>query len=149
MAAFESDAEAKLVDSLREQADPVISLVAVEHDVVVGHILFSPVTMDARPELKLMGLAPMAVTADRQRGGIGSQLVEAGLEECRRLGVDAVVVLGHPEYYPRFEFVPSTQFGFNSEYDVPDEVFMAIELRSGALAGASGQAQYHPVFASL
>lgn len=147
--AFDSDAEARLVDELREQADPIVSLVEVKDDEVVGHILFSPVTMDARPELRLMGLAPMAVTAGKQRSGIGSRLVEAGLEECRRLSVDAVVVLGHPEYYPRFGFVPSTQFGFKSEYDVPDEVFMAMELNAGALEGATGPVQYHPVFASL
>ena len=111
--------------------------------------MFSPATMPDRPELRLMGLAPMAVAAERQRIGIGSQLVEAGLDECRRLEVDAVIVLGHPEYYPKFGFVPSTQFGFKSEYDVPDEIFMAMELSAGALEGASGPAQYHPVFAGL
>lgn len=147
--AFESSAEADLVDALREQADPIVSLVAVDDDDVVGHIMFSPVTMPDRPELKLMGLAPMAVSTDKQRGGIGSQLVEAGLEECRKLNIDAVVVLGHPEYYPRFGFIPSVQFGFKSEYDVPDEIFMAMELNAGALDGAIGPAQYHLVFAGL
>lgn len=147
--AFESPAEASLVDALRERADPVISLVAVEADVVVGHIMFSPVMMPDRPDITLMGLAPMAVATDRQRSGIGSQLVEAGLAECRNLGVDAVVVLGHPEYYPRFGFVPSAQFGFRSEYDVPEDVFMALELRSGSLSGSTGQVRYHTAFNEL
>lgn len=147
--AFESPAEASLVDALRVQANPVVSLVAIEADVVVGHILFSPVTLPDRPDVTLMGLAPMAVAKDKQRSGIGSGLVEAGLAKCRKLNVDAVVVLGHPEYYPRFGFTPSTQFGFKSEYDVPDEVFMALELRPGALSGCSGQVRYHAAFGEL
>lgn len=147
--AFESSAEADLVDALREQADPIVSLVAVDEDDVVGHIMFSPVTMPDRPDLNLMGLAPMAVSTEKQRGGIGSQLVEAGLEECRRLNIDAVVVLGHPEYYPRFGFIPSVRFGFKSEYEVPDEIFMAMELRSGSLSECTGPAQYHTAFAEL
>jgi predicted N-acetyltransferase YhbS len=74
---------------------------------IVGHIMFSPVVLPARPELKLMGLAPMAVVRERQRKGIGCALVRVGLEQCKHLGVGAVVVLGHSEYYPRFGFSPS------------------------------------------
>ena len=146
--AFETEAEAKLVDALREQADPLISLVAVDGDTVVGHILFSPVTHSVNPELRLMGLAPMAVAPDHQRQGIGSALVRAGLERCRNLGSDAVVVLGHPDYYPRFGFVLSTRFGIRSEYDVPDDVFMVIEFKPGALRNAPGVVRYHPAFAA-
>ena len=148
-AAFETRAEADLVDRLRRQADPVVSLVAETDGEVVGHIFFSPVTLDAFPELKWMGLAPMAVAPAHQRTGIGSALVRGGLDRCSESGVSAVVVLGHPEYYPRFGFAPSSGFGIGSEYDVPDEVFMVKELHHGALEGVTGTVKYHPAFGEL
>lgn len=143
--AFETATEADLVDALRRQADPLVSLVAIVDNEVVGHILFSPVTLSSDPELRLLGLAPMAVLPDRQRRGIGSALVRAGLEECRGLGADGVVVLGHAHYYPRFGFVPASRFGLRSEYDVPDDVFLAMELRPGAFR-ESGVIRYHAAF---
>jgi putative acetyltransferase len=145
-AAFEDDAEARLVDLLREEAMPLISLVAEEDGLVVGHILFSPATVGT--DDTGMGLAPMAVAPDRQGTGIGAALVGAGLKACGELGIRWVVVLGHPEYYPRFGFVPASRFGVTSEYDVPDEVFMAMELEEGALA-TGGRALYHPAFATI
>jgi putative acetyltransferase len=148
-AVFATPAEAALVDALREQAQPVISLVAVENGHIVGHIMFSPVSLSAASDLKIMGLAPMAVVAQQQHKGIGSALVRAGLERCRQLGFEAVVVLGHAEYYPRFGFVPASRFGIDSEYEVPDEVFMAMELQPGALHGKTGRVKYHFVFSSL
>ena len=149
-AAFGQPAEADLVDKLRARAEPLISLVAADADgTLVGHILFSPVTLDGHPELGLMGLAPMAVAPDRQRSGIGSALVEAGLDACRALGTAAVVVLGHPEYYPRFGFRPASHWDLASEYDAPDEAFMALELEAGALRGATGTVRYHPTFGEL
>lgn len=148
-AAFGNPAEANLVDALRQQAQPFISLVAVNGGEVVGHIMFSPVTLAGYPNLRIMGLAPMAVVPGHQRRGIGSALVEAGLERCRQLDYDGVVVLGHPEFYPRFGFQPSVRFGIRSEYEVPDEVFMAMELQPGSLREVSGTVQYHPAFANL
>ena len=145
-AAFETSLEADLVEALRDSVQPLVSLVAEEKGAVVGHILFSPVTLIGRPELRMMGLAPMAVVPERQGEGIGSDLVRAGLEECRVLGARAVMVLGHPEYYPRFGFEPAFRFGLGSEYDVPGEAFMALELEPGALADASGTVRYHRVF---
>ena len=147
--AFDTATEADLVDALREQARPIVSLVSVIDDVIVGHILFSPVTLSSDPDLSVMGLAPMAVAPPRQRQGIGSALVRAGLEECRRLNAAAVVVLGHAEYYPRFGFAKASRFGLTSEYDVPDEVFMAIELNAGSLRGKAGVVRYHPAFAAV
>ena len=149
VAAFETPAEADLVDALRAQARPLVSLVAEEASTIVGHILFSPVTLPGHPALALMGLAPMAVIPGRQRAGIGSALVRAGLEACRRLAADAVVVLGHPAYYPRFGFAPGVRTGLACEYDVPAEAFMVRELRPGALRGATGNVQYHAAFANL
>jgi len=96
-----------------------------------------------------MGLGPMAVSPARQRAGIGGALVQAGLARCRDLGACAVVVLGHPTYYPRFGFVTSTRFGIRCTYDAPEEVFMVAELQPGGLRGASGVVDYHPVFASV
>jgi putative acetyltransferase len=147
--AFGGNVEATLVDALRQQARPLVSLVAVDEDAVAGHILFSPVTLSSRPDLPLMGLAPMAVLPSYQHQGIGSALVRAGLEECRRLGRVGCVVLGHPAFYPRFGFGPASRFGLTSEYNVADEVFMAIELQAGALRGQAGTIRYHPAFAAL
>ena len=146
LAAFETGTEADLVDALRRRATPLVSLVAEDDADIIGHILFSPVTVTSAPGLILMGLAPMAVVPGRQRQGVGSTLVREGLERCRQLNVAGVVVLGHPEYYPRFGFVPSVRLSLRSEYDVPEEVFMVRELRDGALNGLSGTIRYHPVF---
>ena len=141
--AFETETEANLVESLRNADVELISLVAEENGEVIGHILFSPVILG---DLKIMGLAPMAVLPDRQNKGVGIELVNAGLQDCEKAGYEAVVVLGHAGYYPRFGFVPSVNFGIKSEYDVPPEVFMVKELREGALKGAAGTVKYHPAF---
>lgn len=148
-AAFETSAEADLVDVLREQSHPVVSLVAEENDTVVGHIMFSPVELSGHPGLKIMGLAPMAVAPEHQRKGIGSALVRAGLERCEQMGFGAVVVLGYPGYYPRFGFSPARRFGIGCEYEVPEEAFMVVELRPGYLRGASGIIKYHAAFADV
>lgn len=148
-AAFPTPLEADLVDALRQQAHPLISLVAERDGTILGHILFTPVTLESRPDLRIMGLAPMAVAPEHQLSGIGSALVQAGLAECKQLGFSAVVVLGHPDYYPRFGFTPAVRYGLRSKYDVPDEVFMALELVPGALREATGTIKYHPAFSSV
>ena len=91
----------------------------------------------------------MAVEPTHQRLGVGTALVTAGLDRCRSLNIGVVVVLGHAEYYPRFGFQPAHQFGLSCEYDVPPEVFMAVELQAGALDSARGIARYHEAFRSL
>ena len=148
VAAFETPEGANLVDALRERARPIVSLVA-DDGAIVGHIMFSPVTLAGHPELRIMGLAPMAVVPEHQREGIGSALVRAGLEQCRQLGFGAAVVLGHPAYYPRFGFSSSARYGIGCEYDVPEEVFMVVELQAGFLRGASGKVKYHPAFGAV
>ncbi|MCG8416005.1 MAG: N-acetyltransferase [Pseudomonadales bacterium] len=149
VAAFPEDDEARLVNTLRDQATEIISLVAEQEGRIVGHLLLSPASLDAAPQLKLMGLAPMAVLPEFQSQGVGSKLVEAGLKCCADAGVSAVIVLGHPEYYPRFGFVPSITYGIKGEYDVPAEVFMIKELIPQSLHNLSGTVSYHPAFASL
>ena len=149
-AAFAQPAEAELVDALRRAgATPLVSLVADDAGSIVGHALFSPVTLDRHPAVGLMGLGPMAVAPERQRSGIGTALVSEGLATCALGGIAAVVVLGHPAYYPRFGFVPASRFGIRSEYDAPDDAFMAIELIPGALAAVTGTVRYHPAFGAV
>lgn len=148
--AFPTTAEAELVNRLRLQADPIVSLVAeTGHGKLVGHILFTPVTLEDHPNFQLMGLAPLAVTPERQGRKTGSHLVEAGLDRCREMDIGAVVVLGHPDYYPRFGFLPAIEFGIRSVFDVPPEVFMLIELLPGYLEDATGLLHYHPEFEKL
>ncbi len=148
-AAFGTSAEADLVDLLRPKAGKLVSLVAEVDDTVVGHVLFSPVSLSAHDNLNIMGLGPMAVAPDHQRKGIGSALVREGLEQCKQLGCQAVVVLGHAEYYPRFGFVPAARYAIRSEFDVPEDVFMIAELVAGALRGASGVVRYDEAFGSV
>jgi putative acetyltransferase len=148
--AFEGPDEAALVDRLRSAEATSVSLVAEVEGLVVGHILFSPVEIEGlNSNATGVGLAPMAVLPTHQRSGLGSELVLAGLARCRELGELRIVVLGHPEYYPRFGFVPASTFGISSDYDVPDEVFMAQELEPGALDGVSGTVHYRPEFGEL
>lgn len=148
--AFETDAEANLVNALRDSGCAYLSLVAQIDNEIVGHILFTPVKLQNHEiGLKIMGLAPMAVLPDQQNNGIGSQLVKTGLQHCRLKAYDAVVVLGHASYYPRFGFVPSVNFGIKSEYDVPDNVFMILELKPGVLNGHRGIIKYQPAFNSV
>jgi putative acetyltransferase len=144
--AFETPAEASLVEMLRKEAHPVISIVAEDDGTIVGHIMFSPVTLSGYDNLQIMGLAPIAVVPAYQRKGIGSKLVMAGLEWCKELGYGAVVVLGHIGYYPRFGFIPSVRYGIGCEYDVPQDAFMVLELQPGYLEGARGTIKFHSAF---
>ena len=147
--AFETSAEADLVEALRGKLDNLVSLVADVEGKVAGHILFSPVSVTGHPDLKAMGLGPVAVAPDHQRHGIGSALVSEGLKRCKSLGCQVVVVVGHANYYPRFGFVPAGRYGLRSEYDVPADVFMVVELDAGALSSVSGLVRYDDAFASV
>jgi putative acetyltransferase len=148
--AFGRPHEADLVDALRADSKVLVGLVAVEEDHVVGHIVFSPVTIDCGDRtFSAVGLAPMAVLPERQRLGIGSQLVKAGLVECRKAGYDCVVVLGHPAFYARFGFVPASRYGLKSEYEVPDEAFMVFAWHEARLKTCAGIARYSTEFRGL
>jgi len=145
--AFGGKDETRLVEKLRKRGVLTISLVAIQDGEMVGHIAFSPVVIESEnSSFEAITLAPMAVLPVYQRKGIGSQMVRAGLEECRRLGHEIILVLGHPEYYPRFGFVPARAKGIDCEFEVPDEAWMILELREGALAGRRGLVKFQPEF---
>jgi putative acetyltransferase len=137
--------EADLVDALRRAGQATVSLVAITEGRLVGHILFSPISMAAAPSGRGLGLAPLAVLPAFQRQMIGTQLALRGLEVCRAAGFDFAVVLGDPAYYTRFGFRPASEFGLTSEYGAGPE-FMAAELQPGALAAAGGLVHYRPEF---
>jgi putative acetyltransferase len=148
-AAFERVAEGALVDALRAAGQAVVSLVAEADGAVVGHVLLSPVAVDGARSGHVVGLAPMAVVPAWQRRGVGTALVRGALAAARARGHGAVVVLGHPGYYPRFGFVPASRFGLRCEYDAPDDAFLACELRPGALDACRGLVRYRPEFAAV
>ncbi len=139
--AFGQDDEAAIIEKLRNRGALTLSLVALRHGQLVGHIAFSKVIIGTDvSSFEAVALAPMAVLPSYQRQGIGSQLVRAGLKECCHLGQHIVVVLVHPSFYPRFGFVPATVKDINCEFDVPEEAWMIVELRAEALAGRAGTA---------
>ena len=145
---FGQPVEATIVDSIRAACPDTVSLVAVDDSRVIGHILFSPVLASGeRNTVQGMGLAPMAVLPERQRQGIGSLLARAGIEAMRKRKCPFIIVLGYPEYYPRFGFVPASQHGLSSQWEgVPDEAFMVLILDREAMAGVSGTARYRDEF---
>jgi putative acetyltransferase len=143
--AFGRRGEAALVRALREQAQPYVALVAEQDGRVVGHVVFSPVSIEGGSPPAL-GLGPLAVEPSRQRDGIGAWLVRAGFERCAEAGARIVVVLGHASYYPRFGFRPASPLGLRYRSRDFDPSFFALELAPGALAGISGQVRYHEAF---
>jgi putative acetyltransferase len=144
-AAFEGEDVAGLVDALRDSGNALLSLVAEQDGEVVGHIMFSPMTINSdESSFACVCLSPLGVLPAHQRRGIGSRLVEAGLAELRQSGHGAVFVQGHPAYYPRFGFRPAREFDVHHGED--RDAFMIIELYPGALDGVSGRVRYAAEF---
>ena len=145
--AFRQPLEGRLVDLLRANEGILLSLVAVSDAQIVGHILFSPVSLGSDGEvLQGAGLGPMAVLPEFQQKNIGTQLVSEGIDRLRKRGCPFVVVLGHPEYYPRFGFVPASRYNVRCEWEVPDEAFMLLRLSN---CDVSGLARYREEFSSV
>ncbi|MCK4993914.1 MAG: N-acetyltransferase [Candidatus Omnitrophica bacterium] len=146
--AFARPQEADIVDKLRDNCQDCLSLVAEVDGNIAGHILFSPAIIEADSGvIKGMGLAPMAVLPAYQKQGIGSALVQDGLEKLKQVNCSFVIVLGHSEYYPKFGFKAASSYGIKCEWEVPDEAFMAIVLDELKMQGVSGVAKYRPEFA--
>ncbi len=146
LAAFDNGPEAAVVDKLRDSCEDYLAFVAVDDGAVVAHILFTPASVEGCA-VAGMGLAPMAVLPSRQREGIGSRLVRHGLEYLRRSGCPFVVVLGHPEYYPRFGFELASKYRLLCQWEgVPDEAFMVVVFDRGVLPSEGGIARYRGEF---
>jgi putative acetyltransferase len=143
--AFGGEYEVELIQKLRATGLAIVSLVAIEEGSIVGHILFSElaVEVDGRTA-KSAALAPLAVRPDRQRQGIGSKLVETGLRVLRNRGYEAVIVLGQPDYYPRFGFSPSLTACLVAPFS--GKAFMGLELVHGSLSGSRGSVIYPDAF---
>ncbi|OPY54977.1 MAG: Acetyltransferase (GNAT) family protein [Methanosaeta sp. PtaU1.Bin112] len=147
MQAFGQAPEANLIDSLRKSCANILSLVAIQDDHVVGHIFLSPVKIDGDKAIEGMGLGPIAVQPELQHQGIGSQLVQVGIDMLKTRGDPFIIVLGHPEYYPRFGFERASLYGIGSQWEgVPDEAFMILVLNEEALFGACGVARFRNEF---
>lgn len=140
--AFGYDKEAKLVDSLLDDptAEPRLSLLALDNDKPVGHILFTAAGIEGS-DRKASLLAPLSVIPEAQGKGVGGKLIKTGLRILSERGVDLVFVLGHPTYYPRSGFVPAHTFGLNAPYPIPEEhsdAWMVQAVNGTALNEVSG-----------
>jgi putative acetyltransferase len=144
--AFGRDQEANIVDALRSNGATLLSMIAVDEADVVGHVMYSPVTIGA---MTGAGLGPMAVVPERQRQGIGSDLVTTSLDRLRSAACPFVVVVGHPSFYPRFGFKPASSYGISCEWPVPDEVFMINVLDALHIQTMRGTARYRPEFSTV
>jgi len=143
--AFGGTFESTLVEDLRAALLDAVELAAVDDGRIVGHILFSALTTMIDDEaVPALSLAPMSVHPDRQRSGIGSALLRAGLALAAQREWQAVIVLGHPDYYPRFGF--SAELASRLDAPFSGEAFMALELVDGALEGKDGLVIYPPAF---
>jgi putative acetyltransferase len=145
--AFGQQQEANIVDTLRANGVVLLSLVATMNEQVVGHIMYSPISIG--PDVAGAALAPMAVLPEYQRQGIGSNLVKSGNLRLKDAGCPAVIVVGHAEYYPRFGFVPASTRGIRCEWDVPDNAFMLLVLDEAKMRGVSGLAKYRDEFSTV
>ena len=134
-----------MIEKLRDNPEYItkLSLVASIDGEIVGHILFFPVKIKSDSKIyKSLSLAPMAVHPDFQKKGIGSKLVIEGLKKAMEAGYESVIVVGHPNYYPRFGFKPASNWNIKLPIEIPDEVFMVVELKPDGLKNCSGIVEY-------
>lgn len=126
-----------------ETAGPLLSLVAIENKKLIGHILFTKVTItDCPVGVDARILAPLAVLPECQSTGVGGRLIKEGLYQLKQSGIDLVFVSGHIDYYPRSGFINDAQsLGFKAPYHIPEEfagAWMVVELSSGIIGRAGG-----------
>ena len=143
--AFARANEARLVDSLRASGKATLSLVAEDGGRIVGHILFSPMAVEPAV-IEAVALGPLAVRPDEQRKGIGGRLIKAGIAECRRRGWDAIFLLGHPQYYPRFGFQCAAGMRVSAEPGVNLAHFFYMEMWEGAVGSTPLMLRFAPEF---
>jgi putative acetyltransferase len=146
---FGHNGEADLIDALRDSSADHLSLVAKQNDEIVGHVMFTPVTILApQNELTGMGLAPMSVAPHRQKTGIGSSLLNNGLVQLFSNNCSFVLVLGHSNFYTKFGFQPASKFNISHGFSgIPQDVFF-IRWNTGRTMElvAGGRAFYQPEF---
>lgn len=152
--AFGREDEAKLVEALRKNETafvPELSIVAMIDKKVIGHILFTIINIkDESGNLyESLALGPMAVEPKVQKNGIGGQLIHKGFEVATDLGFKSIIVLGHEHYYPKFGFEPAEKWDIKAPFEVPSNVFMAIELVPNALKNITGTAIYPKEFKTV
>ncbi|MEO6913950.1 MAG: N-acetyltransferase [Candidatus Baltobacteraceae bacterium] len=145
-AAFGRSAEAALVERLRDNGLIVVSMVAEMNDAIIGNVVFSALSIEPGATVAV-ALAPAAVLPPYQRLGIGTKLISAGLNLCRRRSVDAAIVLGDPQYYQRFGFSSALTSGLTSRY--AGRHWMALELVPHALAGVAAVVAYPGAFTTV
>lgn len=141
--------EHNLVSKLRKSSEfiPELSLVAEVDNKIVGHILFTKINIESNEEsFESLALAPLSVLPDYQNKGIGRNLINYGLEVAKNLGYESVVVLGHEKYYPKFGFKKASEFDVKPPFEVPDEAFMALELKENGLKNVNGVVKYSNAF---
>ena len=146
--AFQQENEGKLIAKIRKSENfiPELSIVAELDNRIVGHILFSKIKIAGDSDYESLALAPMAVIPEFQKKRIGSELIKKGMDKAKELGFDSIIVLGHKEYYPKFGFQRASKWDIKCPFEVPDEVFMAIELTEKALEGKAGTVKYPDEF---
>ncbi|MCY7981338.1 GNAT family N-acetyltransferase [Bacillus inaquosorum] len=126
---------------------PELSLVALNGKEIVGHILLSKIKIvDGDNAVDSLALAPVSVAPEYQRKGIGSQVIHVALKKAKELGYRSVIVLGHKDYYPKFGFKPASLWNIKAPFEVPDEVFMALELSKDSLENVKGVVHYSKAF---
>ena len=146
--AFQQENESKLIEKIRKSENfiPELSIVAEIDNRIVGHILFSKIKIIGDSDYESLALAPMAVIPEFQKRGIGSELIKKGIDKAKELGFDSIIVLGHKEYYPKFGFQRASKWNIKCPFEVPDDVFMAIELTEKAFEGKAGTVEYPDEF---
>lgn len=147
--AFGQKNEGKLIENLRKTDNFIteLSLIAENDNEMIGHILFYPVIIKSEnTKYKSLALAPMSVIPKYQRKGVGTKLVIEGLNIATKLGYESVIVLGHSEYYPKFGFKPASKWNIKAPFEVPDNVFLALELKANSLKDKSGIVEYPKEF---
>lgn len=147
---FADGGEDKLVERLRKAPNFIseLSLVAESEGKILGHILFTPATIEnGQKQFQTLVLGPVSVLPEFQKQGIGGELIKAGHKKAIDCGFDSVILIGHPEYYPRFGYKPASGWGIKTHYQLPsDDVFMAVELKENALKNVSGMVIFPPEF---
>ncbi len=139
--------EAELIDELRSTCESMLSLVACRNHELIGHVLFTPVTLvSSENAIEGMGLAPLSVDPACQKTGVGKRLIEFGLGILRAGGCRFVVVLGHPSYYRQHGFEPAENCGLTHGFDGIPQTLFAVHRPDLAIPIPRGRVYYQPPF---